>query len=308
MVRKEKFSEDVEYDAVFLQPARLASHLLVTPQAVHYFLAIIRSAPRRSVVGFPESMEKHTYHELRHIDDLQDSDYIEVARYLEQVTKALIWVIKDMSNYAEMKPTRRDSTLSPRCRITIGKRLYEALLQTADSDRKLRRQLLLAITMVHELAHAAMYALTEMWTESTFGPNGAEDAGFELEARLFGLCPYERTMLSGNLCWYELVTLKDQSPNINPPVERVQIDFIHELFTDWFWQHRLSAGDAWEIIPSAARSSVVYIPSSIRALIRRSAGVSIPSIPTAETEAEASSSKRESSDDDDDDNTRSDCG
>lgn len=52
---KERFPDDVDYDTVFLQPARLASRLLETPQAVHYFLAIMTSAPNRSVFeGTPE--------------------------------------------------------------------------------------------------------------------------------------------------------------------------------------------------------------------------------------------------------------
>lgn len=38
MVSREKFPDDVEYDTVFLQPARLVSHLLQTPQAVHYLV------------------------------------------------------------------------------------------------------------------------------------------------------------------------------------------------------------------------------------------------------------------------------
>ena len=70
MVAKEKFPDDVDYDTVFLQPARLASQLLQTPQAVHYFLAIMQAAPRRSEKGSKGSKMQHTYHELRRIDNL----------------------------------------------------------------------------------------------------------------------------------------------------------------------------------------------------------------------------------------------
>lgn len=70
MISKLKFEDDVEDDTVFSQPARLSSQLLQTPQAVHYFLAIMQAAPRRSEKGSKGSKMQHTYHELRRIDNL----------------------------------------------------------------------------------------------------------------------------------------------------------------------------------------------------------------------------------------------
>jgi len=311
MVSKEKFPDDVDYDAVFLQPARLASNLLVTRQAVHYFLAIIHAAPRRG----DERSQEHRYHDLKHILDLQPSDYVEVARKLEQAAETLTWVVEDIANCAETEKKPSDSSgrtaLSARSQIAISKEFYEALLHAQDGDRKLGLQFNLALTLAHELAHATLYALTEIWWhggEPSFGYAGSDDAGWELEARLFGLRAHEEEKLSGELWWYKLVASQDkQSQLTQSPVERVSIEFIQELFTDGFWSDLCSTENPLKIVPSAARSLTACVPESIRALIL-SARRSNPSIPTAETEAEVRSSKRENSDDDVDDNTGDDRG
>jgi len=45
VVAVNNFSNDVDYKMIFQQSARLVSRLLRTPQAVHYFLAIIHASP-----------------------------------------------------------------------------------------------------------------------------------------------------------------------------------------------------------------------------------------------------------------------
>lgn len=153
------------------------------------------------------------------------------------------------------------------CEIAISKKFYKALLQAQDGEQKLGLQFLLAVTMVHELAHATMYALTEMPREPIFGCFGATDAGWELEARLSGLYPHEPRMLSGELWWYGVVLSRPHHVQGEPTaIERVRIDFIQELFTDGFWQGRFLTEGPWKIIPSAAWQSGPYVPSSIRAL------------------------------------------
>lgn len=276
MVAKEKFPDDVDYDTVFLQPARLASQLLQTPQAVHYFLAIMQSAPRRSEKGPEGSKMQHTYHELRRIDELQHSDYEEVTRTLEQVAETLTWFVRDIPHYGLMTGKQRihsnGSAASTYCEIAINKELYEALLHTRGGEKKLGLQFFLAVVMLHELAHATMCILTEMSTEPIFGSYGPPEAGFEFTARLFGLCLFDKKKFSGDLWWYELNTSEDQRAGTEPPVERVRIGFIQELFTDQFWLLRFSAKNVWRIIPSSAWSAIwsktVYVPSSIMALIR----------------------------------------
>lgn len=262
----------MDYDTVFLQPARPASRLLETPQAVHYFLAIMTSAPNRSVFeGTPEVTKQHTYIEVRHILGLQGSEFIQVRRKLEQVAETITWVVRDLALYGGMvrKPSdfSNRSALSTRCEIAISKKFYKALLQAQDGEQKLGLQFLLAVAMIHELAHATMYALTEMPQEPIFGRFGATDAGWELEARLFGLYPHEPRMLSGELWWYGVVLSQPQNVQGEPTaIERVRVDFIQELFTDGFWQGRFLTEGPWKIIPSAAWQSGPYVPSSIRAL------------------------------------------
>lgn len=271
MVSRKKFPDDVEYDAVFSQPARLASQLLQTPQAVHYFLAIMQLAPRRSEKGPEGSKMQHTYHELRRTNDLQHSDYEEVKRTLEQVAETLTWVVRDMPHYGVMTRKHSSSASSTRCEISINKKFHETLLHARDGDEKLGLQFFLAVVMLHELAHATMCVLTQMSTEPIFGSHGPPEAGYEFTARLFGLCLFENELFSGELWWCQLVPSKDQREN-RQLVEEVQISFIQELFTNEFWLFRFSKRNPWRIIPSGAWlatwSSKVCVPSSIKDLIR----------------------------------------
>ena len=275
-VSKEKFTDDVDYDAVFLQPARLASNLLRSPQAVHYFMAMIDSAPHLS-----ELTEDLTdtvrcfYYELENVHALRPMDYIRVERKLKHVAETVTWGVSDMTACGVQTALPRGccarSSLSLRSKIDINKRLYQALARMQEGRKKLSLQFLLAVTIVHELAHATMYALTETPHEHVFRQMGSGEAGWEIEARLFGLCPHDKDKFSGDLWWYELA--KGQKQHLQPnPVEPVQIGFIQDLFADWFWlrfwDRQFQAPLAWTIIPSAAWPPMVYVPDSVLSLIQ----------------------------------------
>jgi len=63
--------------------------------------------------------------------------------------------------------------------------------------------------MIHEIAYATLHALTEIPLEPFFGEHGSGEAGWEFEARLFGLCPSEERFLSGKCSWYVLSMGRD---------------------------------------------------------------------------------------------------
>ena len=272
IVSRERFSDPLLYDIVFIRPARLVSHLLQTPQAVHYFLAIIHSAPHQSELEIdPAGKKRYRYHELEDIHDLRASDYTLVARTLDRVARTVTWDVCTTTGYAEITSLPRDTStgsfLSARSKIDINVGFLLAFVQLDDFDQFLNLQFLLAVTMVHVIAHATLHALTEVPREHVFGESGSGEAGWELEARLFGPCVSEEKKFSGELWWYELGVGKDK--HLQPtPVDRVKIGFVKRLFTDWFWSHRFDRQGPWKIIPSVAWPPVVYVPDSVAALIQ----------------------------------------
>ena len=307
---KEKFPKYVEYDEVLLQPARLASLLIQTPQDVHYFLAIIHDADHPS--EFENTLgdkSRRTYHELKQILELRPSDFTRVERELEQVAETLLWDFQNLNinDYAETRlklsvDASDPNSLSARSIVVINQDFYVAIAQATKSVKLLRLQFLLGVTMAHELSHATWYALTTMVStdcEPVFGPSGSGEAGDELEARLFGFRAAEEDKLSGKIKWFKLVTFQDgQNQGAERPVGRVHIDFIQRLFADWFWQHYFSTKHAWTIIPSLAWSPEMSVPSSISALIHSTTTFTPPG-PIAEVKEIFK--KRKRSDDDDED-------
>ena len=274
LVSREKFPDDVDYEAVFLQPARLVSHLLRTPQATHNFLAMIQTAPHRSELQQdPAGQGRYSYREVQNIHELRRADYLLVGRTLEHVARTVTWCVRKMTTYGARKKLPKvlstQSIYSARSMININERFCRALTQAQDDHKKkLSLQFLLAVTMIHELAHAIMHNLTETLHEHTFGTRGSGEAGFELEAHLFGLCPSEERSYSGDLHWYELgISQQLEKWWLQPvPIEQVQIGFIQALFTDWFWRW-FSPQAAWTMIPTAAWQPIVYVLYSISCLI-----------------------------------------
>jgi hypothetical protein len=295
---------DAVYATVFLQPARLVSHLLRTPQAVHYFLAMIHTVPHRSEFDkVPAGTARHRYRELEDIHTLRGSDYVLVERTLGQVARTITWGAREMIDYGETCTLPRilsnSCIFSAHSVININKCICQALIPIQGDRQRLNLQFLLATTMIHELAHATMHALTEMPLEHEhcFGECGSGEAGWELEARLFGLCPSERKVLSGELWWYELGV--GQNTHLQPvPIERVQIDFIQKLFTNQFWNHQFTPQEAWSIVPAMAWPPVVYVPDSVDALIQTAMAQSRR---RPITKVKASTKKRKRTYDDDED-------
>jgi hypothetical protein len=301
MVSVDKFSKEVDYETVFLQPALLVTRLLGTPQAVHYFLALILDAPHQSELKtHPTSTGVHRYQEIENIHALRPSDYVLVDRTLRRVARTMTWSLRKMPEYGESCPLPRKSSdqsmFSARSKININA-LFRQISSQLGDRKKLRLQFLLAVTMIHELAHATLHALTEMPRELFFGKCGSGEAGWELEARLFGLCISEQNIFSGEFSWYKLGVGEDK--HLQPvPLARVRTGFIEKLFTDEFLDRQFILQGAWSIIPPAAWPPVVFVPDSIDALIRTAMarGQRNPI-----SEVEASSRKRKRSGDDDDD-------
>jgi hypothetical protein len=294
--------DGVDYDTVLLQSARLASALIRTPQAVHFFLGTLTTVPHVSALDKDsKSIIGHVYQEPKHIFALQASDRFLVAEALERVAETLTWNVQNIPGYGrtvrEKRMPNTGSYYSARSRIDISKSLCQRIAQAQNRDEKLSLQFLLAATMVHELAHATMRTVTGIPDGLRFGPSGVGEAGWEIEARIFGLCPSEVSgTASGELWWHEVGRSQDLGGlNLQRPVERVQIEYIKELFTDSFWQLRLVMQGVSMMIPSAAWPPRVFVPDSVGAIIQH-ASRSIPRKAIAEVPRRSNKRKRSGDD------------
>lgn len=117
-----------------------------------------------------------------------------------------------------------------------------AMALTSPEERKCR-QIELAVTMIHEIAHATLYALTNKEHEDFFEDSTIDDAGFELETRLFGLSPQSEPPGSACLRWYTFEDGKQTSA-----LDVLDTAYIHKLFNRRFWETTLESGDATAIL------------------------------------------------------------
>lgn len=169
-------------------------------------------------------------------------------------------------------PSTRGEHESPRGTATIQisrSYHYDALVEPQTADEKLRCQFELAVTIVHELAHAAFAATTGSQYETFFEGSVVAEAGFEFEARVFGLIPTRSP--EGYLAWYKwpccyaleepLYDLQDLCRNHSrlendDPVADVEDGFIARLFQDKFWNQSNAEHRARKLIATPIRLSL----------------------------------------------------
>jgi hypothetical protein len=68
---RDKFPANIDYDWVFLEPAKLASQILSTRQATHWLLALFTNCKHKSTCEGNE-FERHPYRSTVGINDIQD--------------------------------------------------------------------------------------------------------------------------------------------------------------------------------------------------------------------------------------------
>jgi hypothetical protein len=86
--------------------------------------------------------------------------------------------------------------------IRLSKTLYSAVQSKGDKLYNTQNDLLMANTILHEVAHAARNDLEGVCLEDYFEQSFVAEAGFELESRTFGLC-WDSTEV---LAWYNWQT------------------------------------------------------------------------------------------------------
>lgn len=194
LLARDKFAKSINYAKVFLQPARLATRLLATPQAEHYFLGLIPNSKYLSAYRGNAKDLRHRFWSDKDIGKLEDLDRQCVDTWLRKVADTITYSVRACENgaLAEIKKIPYDSSKTDlgRCIICISrKEHYDPLRGDLSAAERLIWQSNLAIALLHELAHAVSYAINARQDEDFFEDAIVAEAGFEFEARLFGACP-----------------------------------------------------------------------------------------------------------------------
>jgi hypothetical protein len=264
---RDKFPANVDYDWVFLEPAKLASQILSTRQATHWLLALFTNCKHKSTCEGNE-FERHPYRSNVGINELQDChrDFVqhwlnkiaksvnfEVGGYDEEGPSALAWTWHMVDADDEPAP---DFSLGE-SEIHISGELYCELLlgKNLKAGEILRRRFSMASILLHELGHALWYAVTERdGDDDTFDDATTAEAGSSFEAHLFGLMPYLDTQLESRLEWHSQCGVR--YPRFCTSAERNYVEslfadrYVESLFTDHFWDSNcLYGGDLGIVAP-----------------------------------------------------------
>lgn len=291
LLARDKFAKSVNYAKVFLQPARLATRMLATPQAQHYFLALITKSKHVSSLRGTAKDLRHRFWSDKDIGKLEDLDRRCVDTWLRRIAEAITYSVRTCDNgaLAEIKKIPYDPSKTDlgHCIICISrKEHYDPLRGELSATERTIRQFNLAIALLHELAHAVSYAVTARQDEDFFEDGIVAEAGFEFEARLFGACPSysanapmlvrwfpwpSRILLAGDgeVDSYDLADLCSRPSKLEHggPMSRVSVRFMKDLFQERFWEKMMDGtGSAAALLALEVRRSTPKM-KSIRDLL-----------------------------------------
>jgi hypothetical protein len=287
LLARDKFAKSVNYAKVFLQPARLATRMLATPQAEHYFLALTTQSKHVSACRGAAKDLRHRYRSDKDIGELDDLDWQCVETWLCRIAGTITCSVRtcDYGALAETKKIPVGSSKSDLGQSIIcisRKDHYNTLRGELSATERLIRQFNLAVALLHELAHAVSYAITARQDEDFFEDSIVAEAGFEFEARLFGACPSfssskpqlvewfpwpSRVLLGGegDVESYDLADICSKPSKLEDggPIAKVSFRFMEDLFREQFWE-RLTEGTstaaallAPEVLKCAPRTKTI---------------------------------------------------
>jgi hypothetical protein len=291
LLTRDKFAKHVNYAKVFLQPAKLVTRMLATPQAEHYFLALITNSKHRSRLHGPAKDLRHRYWSDKKIGELSSLDRQCVRTWLCSIADKITYSVRGCDGaLAETNKLSLGSSEE-----SVGHSLvcisrsehYNPLHGELPPGERLIRQFNLAIALLHELAHAISYAVTGRQKEDFFEDSIVAEAGFEFEAQLFGACPSfsssapkvvkwfpwpSRILLAGEgeVESYDLADLCSNPRKLDEggPIAKVSISFMRNLFREQFWQKVVvKKGPAALLAPEIRDLQCVRSPRSIRDLL-----------------------------------------
>lgn len=279
LFRKDQFMGNIDYNTAFRAPAILATRLLNTPQAKHWVYALLfgKNAPAALPAGIiPEGATRppggigeipDKYACNKGIHQLNPEDIAEVDQALADLAHRCHFDIKDyMAN---------PGTLGETCATDINCEYSIISIQGASYQRALKRDtrskaanalvdLGIASTMLHEIGHTLNVHKLRDHAEGFFEEALVAEHGFELESRIFGMCPH---ISPGNITewsyWFSWQTrdflqngydLTKLCRNLwklpkKTPTFTIGTRFALKLSSDSFWEEEYVQKGALAVVP-----------------------------------------------------------
>lgn len=309
LFRKARFSSDIDWETAFRIPSLLATRLLHTPQALHWVYAFLYGINENAAI--PAGVDDgdvnrvpYKYACNKGVRELTFEDVMGVKTHLLNLADNIrIEVVEfDSRAHGKCKPLGRSHLVTETngypSVISINHELYKLALsrnsQTAEEAAML--DLNLAVTMLHEVAHALGNAsMGARATEDFFETSLIAECGWEFESRIFGMCPAIKTKSKGESHWvlwqttdgmtksgYDLDLLCRNAWKLPKRAIKFPFNpkFALSLVSDSFWSGIFARKGALAVLPDCVHylcesgkenNSTRGIPQSIRDLFRGNA-------------------------------------
>lgn len=272
---RENFASDLDYDNVFFRPALLASRLL-TPQQSYHWLDATWFGPR-GPCHLPTAYDNEPKTIPVPMHYTSNFAVGSLSRAAKKAVEEQLIGLSDRIAFGvcpDMKPgliaftrleAQEEGERGVASAIWINAKLYEAIRRECTPSRRAMLELDLAITLLHEFAHAACFHVKGHHPEDFFEDSLVAEAGFEYESRIFGA---SLSVLSydspDKACWKDWQTKRFLIPagysltkkcrdEINLPMggRSVPVDseYAQMLFNDNFWKRDRS----FDVVPTVLR-------------------------------------------------------
>lgn len=192
------------YNKILRRPALLASRLLGSPQALHFFY-VVYFGKNTELPSAPQSRER--YGSDKSVNDLSTRDKNTVREQLLQLSEVVRFEFDDTIKHAGQCEPLTKPLGEHRCKSLI--RLKPGLCTAAHTKDITCEDLAfsdfyMAAAMLHEVAHAAGFDVMGKRREDFFEDAIVAEAGFEFVSRIFGLIPafYPKDDQPSLAIWY----------------------------------------------------------------------------------------------------------
>ena len=263
--RPEKFDPILDYKTAFEEAALLASRLLHSKQSYHWLFALWFGDNKQSRVPYhfrnmssPDVPEEYTVN--RGIGELTRYEIDAVDQQLAALSRRVRFDVlvknpDDDRGYGKCTAGRakRGQRTFP-ATISITREFYNAMIRGGGHQTSGERATLLfamALTLLHEMAHAAHFHTMADRPEDFFEDALVAEGGYEYESRIFGMVAdikYTNPPHGERKQWQN-ITFLDQSAGAYPVIEvcrnteKLSIKSIRHPFDAKFAERLL--GDEW---------------------------------------------------------------
>lgn len=275
-----RFDPAIDYYGVIYDSALLATRLMGNPQALQhdYCFFFGKNAPANAPVNYKlrRFINQPCYYACdKAVGELDQTDIRYVEQQRKVLAKRVVFSIADLgvTTVGECHP--QDPVEGVRgCKsvIYLSRSFCTQILAPGQSqDDIIRVKFALALTLLHELAHAAHHHLFGGTAFENFRENSlVSEAGFEYESRLFGQRPEFRLQHANPDyrimwgIWQSRLGLGSYNVDKSArnawqlprdPQRWTNIDFVVKLFNDGFWE-----GDTSEY---AVYGALALIPGQV---------------------------------------------